>query len=86
MIRFKIWMFVTTCVFAAAVALHYLPAPIKPDRGLPHRQEWELYKQANSPAAGNCPEGTAAMYVAVDDKEFFLECFSQRGTTNAISQ
>lgn len=58
---------------------------IKP-RGLPHRQDWELYKQANSPAADKCPEGTLPMYVELDGHEFFEECQSMRGTTNAISQ
>lgn len=43
-------------------------------KSLPHRQQWELFKQANSPSAYECPEGTRAMYVTLDEKDFFLEC------------
>ena len=39
---------------------------------LPHRQEWELFRQANSPAR-NCP-GATAMLIDVDGTVFFLEC------------
>lgn len=44
-------------------------------KGLPHRQDWELYKQANSPAAKDCPAGTTAIYVVANDVPFFIECF-----------
>ncbi len=39
---------------------------------LPHRQEWELFRQAYSPAR-DCPGGTA-MLVEVAGTVFFLEC------------
>lgn len=45
-----------------------------PQKSLPHRQEWELYRQANSPASHSCPMGTFSVYVIEDDKPFFLEC------------
>ncbi len=40
--------------------------------GLPHRQEWELFRQAYSPAR-DCPGGTA-MLIEVAGSVFFLEC------------
>ena len=39
---------------------------------LPHRQEWELFRQAYSPAR-DCPGGTA-MLIEVAGTVFFLEC------------
>lgn len=51
------------------------------ERGLPHRQDWELYKQANSPAKGKCPSGTLPLYIINDDQSaLFLEC--QRSNSN----
>jgi hypothetical protein len=45
---------------------------------LPHRQEWELFRQANSPSK-DCP-GQYPIYVGADDgTAFFLECFGHRG-------
>jgi|GEM_PF-6047403 len=41
-------------------------------QGLPHRQEWELFRQAYSPAR-DCPDGTA-MLIEVAGTVFFLEC------------
>jgi hypothetical protein len=41
-------------------------------QGLPHRQEWELFRQANSPSR-DCP-GATAMLIDVDGTLFFLEC------------
>jgi hypothetical protein len=40
--------------------------------GLPHRQEWELFRQGNSPARA-CP-GATAMLIEVEGSSFFLEC------------
>jgi len=40
--------------------------------GLPHRQEWELFRQGYSPAR-DCPGGTA-MLIEVSGSVFFLEC------------
>ena len=40
--------------------------------GLPHRQEWELFRQGNSPAR-DCP-GSTAMLIEVAGTVFFLEC------------
>jgi hypothetical protein len=40
--------------------------------GLPHRQEWELFRQGNSPAR-DCP-GATAMLIEVEGTSFFLEC------------
>ncbi len=40
--------------------------------GLPHRQEWELFRQGNSPAR-DCP-GATAMLIEVAGTLFFLEC------------
>ncbi len=40
--------------------------------GLPHRQEWELFRQADSPSR-DCPGGTA-MLIEVAGALFFLEC------------
>jgi hypothetical protein len=39
---------------------------------LPHRQEWELFRQAYSPGR-DCPGGTAMM-IEVAGTLFFLEC------------
>jgi hypothetical protein len=39
---------------------------------LPHRQEWELFRQAYSPGR-DCPGGTA-MFIEVAGTLFFLEC------------
>ncbi len=39
---------------------------------LPHRQDWELFRQAYSPAR-DCPGGTAMM-IEVAGTVFFLEC------------
>lgn len=39
-----------------------------------HRADWELYKQANSPALGQCPEGTTSEYVDIDDQTYFEGC------------
>jgi hypothetical protein len=44
---------------------------------LPHRAEWELYRQANSPDSHHCELGTVPYYL-VDGT--FLECM--RGHTN----
>ena len=40
--------------------------------GLPHRQEWELFRQGYSPAR-DCPDGMA-MLIEVAGTVFFLEC------------
>ena len=42
------------------------------EKGLPHRQEWELFRQGNSPAR-DCP-GATAMLIEVAGTVFFLEC------------
>jgi len=42
---------------------------------LPSRQEWELYRQANSPDSRHCQIGTRPYYVYGDDgTPFFVEC------------
>lgn len=47
-------------------------------QGLPHRQEWELYRQANSPTASQCTEGTQPFYIVEDGHMFFLMCVNVR--------
>lgn len=49
-------------------------------KGLPHRAEWELYRQANSTDSRHCPDGTFPYFLSNDDgTPIFLECV--RGTS-----
>jgi hypothetical protein len=51
------------------------PAP------LPHRQAWELFRQANSPSRADCDSPRLSYYVELTDgSQIFLECL--RGQTN----
>jgi hypothetical protein len=50
-------------------------AALRVQHSLPHRADWELYKQANSPDAKHCSAGTIAYYLYNDDDSpVFLEC------------
>ena len=66
------------CLLALLVVLCILVRRSPPEyAGLPHRQDWELYKQANSPAAKDCPVGTTPIYVIEADTAFFIECYRE---------
>lgn len=77
--RLFIVILVTLLISAAAYAEFLLHPPEY--QGLPHRQPWEFYRQGNSPAEHECPDGTFAFYVIESDKPFFIECL--RSNTNA---
>ena len=47
------------------------------DAYLPHRDEYELFPQANSPAK-ECPGQYADYVITHDGTEFFLECWGAR--------
>jgi hypothetical protein len=47
---------------------------------LPHRADWELFRQANSPDAQHCEPGTIPYFLDGEDgRPTFLECMRTNG-------